>query len=317
MSNVFDRIKTKYQEMQRQNDAELEKRRATAHAKSSKIKQLDEQLLKLSLEDMKVAINFSDASKERKRIADDMKKVYRAIEKELIKNGFEANHLSMIYHCDKCNDTGNIDTKTKCDCYKTFVLKERMKDSGLNEGHGSFEAFDSGVFSNKKMDDDKSQREYMQALRKKCLQYASDFPNGASNLILMGKSGIGKTFLIQSVLDRVLKNGHMGKYYTATSLFGLFFKHRMGEAVDLDILMELPLLVIDDLGTEIMTKNVTIEYFYSLISERNIKGLPTVVSTNLNLKNMPIRYGDRIFSRLFSKASFSYMIPDGYGDLRI
>lgn len=158
----------------------------------------------------------------------------------------------------------------------------------------------------------------MKELKKRAEEYADSFPSeNVLNFVLMGKPGTGKTFLIESILNRVLAKGFVGEYYTASRLFTIFYNHRMGERVDLNLLMELPLLVIDDLGTEIMTKNVTVEYFYNLINERSAKGLHTIIATNINSQNIIDRYGDRVFSRLSAKNSETILIPERFGDIRI
>ena len=58
------------------------------------------------------------------------------------------------------------------------------------------------------------------------------------------------------------------------------------------------LLLIDDLGTEPMLKNVTVEYLLLVIEERQTKGRATLVTTNLDTDGILLRYGERIYSRL-------------------
>ena len=61
------------------------------------------------------------------------------------------------------------------------------------------------------------------------------------------------------------------------------------------------LLVIDDLGTEPMRKNVTKEYLLILLNERIAKGKSTIITTNLNPEQVLEKYEERIFSRMFNK----------------
>ncbi len=56
--------------------------------------------------------------------------------------------------------------------------------------------------------------------------------------------------------------------------------------------------MIDDLGSEPLLKNVTIEALYVLINERQNKGLSTILSTNLDMKEFAKRYTERIESRI-------------------
>ena len=60
-------------------------------------------------------------------------------------------------------------------------------------------------------------------------------------------------------------------------------------------------MLIDDLGTEPVLKNVTKEYLYNLINTRQINKRATLITTNLSLDNILDRYDERIFSRLGNK----------------
>ena len=77
----------------------------------------------------------------------------------------------------------------------------------------------------------------------------------------------------------------------------------------LDPMLDCSFLIIDDLGTESILKNVTLEYFYQIINERNTSGKLTLITTNLGHDDILARYGERIYSRLFDKSlSFAYSI---------
>ena len=63
-------------------------------------------------------------------------------------------------------------------------------------------------------------------------------------------------------------------------------------------LIDIPVLILDDLGSEPLMQNVTVEQLFNLINERQSKGLSTVVSTNLTLQELRERYTERVASRL-------------------
>ena len=60
-------------------------------------------------------------------------------------------------------------------------------------------------------------------------------------------------------------------------------------------------MVIDDLGAERVLNNVTAQNLYTIISERQERKKPYMITTNLSLEEIGERYGDRLFSRLSSK----------------
>ena len=69
----------------------------------------------------------------------------------------------------------------------------------------------------------------------------------------------------------------------------------------LNALIDPDCLIIDDLGTEPMLKNVTKEYLYLILSERSRDDKMTIITTNLTPNELLARYNERIFSRLFNK----------------
>ena len=63
-------------------------------------------------------------------------------------------------------------------------------------------------------------------------------------------------------------------------------------------LLDAEILMIDDLGSEPLMQNVTIEQLFYLLNERQNRNLSTVISTNLDMAKFRERYTERIASRL-------------------
>ena len=57
------------------------------------------------------------------------------------------------------------------------------------------------------------------------------------------------------------------------------------------------LLVLDDLGSEFAT-SFAVSSLYDIVNTRQLKGLPTIINTNLNANELEQRYTERIHSRL-------------------
>ena len=79
--------------------------------------------------------------------------------------------------------------------------------------------------------------------------------------------------------------------------------------------MDIPVLMLDDLGSEPLMQNITVEQLFHLINERQRKGLSTVISTNLTLPELKERYTERIVSRLNDPGNCEVIILEGR-DLR-
>ena len=61
---------------------------------------------------------------------------------------------------------------------------------------------------------------------------------------------------------------------------------------------QVPLLVLDDLGTEPLIPSVTKESLFAIADQRNTSRLATVYISNLNADELTERYGERIASRI-------------------
>ena len=183
------------------------------------------------------------------------------------------------------------------------MLEDKLDAARLTDTDISFEMFNLNIFNNTPLSDGKSQQDLMLSYKKQLQDYANSFPNCKQILLLSGPTGLGKTYIAKCVMRRVIERGYTAAFYTAYRLFSLFHADRLSEPVDLTPIFEVPLLVIDDVGTEPMTRNVTVEYFFDLINERTAAGLHTVIVTNLAFHDLKERYGDRIHSRLMDKCS--------------
>ena len=76
----------------------------------------------------------------------------------------------------------------------------------------------------------------------------------------------------------------------------------MGKASEIQNYIDADILLIDDLGSEPVLKNVTVEYLYTILNERLVKNRATCISSNLDSPTKILdRYGERIYSRLANK----------------
>lgn len=104
-------------------------------------------------------------------------------------------------------------------------------------------------------------------------EYAQNFPdNSKRNLLLYGPSGLGKTYLLNCIARRVLDRGFSVLKVTAYRMLEGMRNAHMGEddQGELRMMMECELLLIDDLGTEPLLRNVSLEYLFTLFNERMV-----------------------------------------------
>ena len=205
-------------------------------------------------------------------------------------NNIDQTKLTPKYDCAICNDTGVAGGKI-CKCLLNELnLKISLKNSSQTE----FKSFEN--CNNLIMDDnDKKACEWLKTW---CLRY----PNiTKTNINIIGGAGSGKTFMLECVANELINKNAIVCYKTAFELNELARLYHIGKSYEFSDCMSADILLIDDLGTEPVLKNVTKEYLYNLINVRQINNKPTLISTNLSLDNILDRYDERIFSRLANK----------------
>ncbi len=222
----------------------------------------------------------------------------------LRENGLAADALQPIYTCALCKDEGYVyePSRHMCQCFEAELNQRMMRELGLSGPRPqTFEAFNEKLFSEEAVAPNSvSQRQMVLLNRNICLAYADSFPNTPTrDMLFVGQSGLGKTYLLQAIAHRVAERGVLPTYISAYRLLETARKaYFENDPEQMAELMNAPLLLIDDLGTEPLMANITITQLFNLLNERQLAGRHTVISTNLDLPELKERYTERITSRL-------------------
>lgn len=245
--------------------------------------------------------------KELKDAPSEMDMCSKRIRELLKKNGYEESYLQPLYDCKICQDMGYVgdNVRDMCVCLKTAYHQQLFKAVGLNEQTPqTFETFDENVYSRAILPSlDTSQRDVALMHLNTAKRYAESFPNTETrDLLLQGKSGSGKTFLLHAIAHHVLERGFLVLCVSAYKVVELSRKaHFQNDLTEMQPLFDAELLLVDDLGTEPMMENITIPYLYNIINERQQGGKHTVITTNLSKDDLKARYTERITSRLLDR----------------
>ena len=223
----------------------------------------------------------------------------------LEEHGLDRQYLDAVYSCTLCNDTGYSVSSGKRLCPCVIDRVNTLQNKGiLSEDAESFERYDDAVFSESLLAGiNVTQRAYMRAVRARCEEYANAVPDASvQNLLLYGGNGLGKTFLLRSIGIRAIQRRVPTLAYTSNALLNRIRKAYFAREPEEDgAHMRVPLLLIDDLGTEPLWENITVEQLFVLVSGRLDSGRHTVISTNLSLSELKSRYTERIMSRLMDE----------------
>lgn len=232
----------------------------------------------------------------------------------LNEHGYGIDYLDDIYFCHKCRDTGFVQGEM-CSCLKELYNRELTSELSvlLRSGNERFEDFDLSLYGDAK--------EGMSIVFDTCREYAHSFSERSMNLLFQGGTGLGKTFLSACIARVVAENGHSVCYDTAASAFDAFEMKKFARsaeaaekaAVKVERMLECELMILDDLGTEMLTP-ISTSALYTLINTRLINGKKTIISTNLTDAELVRKYNSQICSRLDGEFT---RLPFAGSDIRI
>ena len=314
-----------------------ERRRNQAHAA---LTQRMEQLYETypTLEELDYAIKFTGIAMGKAAMTGDLSAVTAAKEKLASlreeKAAFLASHaidkkmLALQYACEKCKDTGFVEGENglqeHCSCYRSLAIEHLYQSFTLDpERSMTFDRFSLEVYPNtidkKRYGLDISPREKMKENLALCQTFAEHFEeSGVKNILIYGESGVGKTFMCGCIANALLSRGVPVLYLSATELFHIIAQNRTGRAdlagsMVMEDLTQAELLIIDDLGTESRSDSRCAEFLEILNKRKALNGrrpCRTVISTNLNLKEIFSLYSERIGSRLLSEFNCCKFVGD-------
>ena len=220
----------------------------------------------------------------------NLKALYKQLEDVLSKYGKPKNYLCIKHFCKLCNDKGYKDEEM-CICLKDEINNILLELSGIKHKLYSFEDAKPTTPENK-------------IIFEKMQQWCNK-NSKIKNIVFVGYTGTGKTYLMECMANQLIKNGNVICWTTAFNLNQNLLAYHTSQDKNrsnfIDTFINADCLFIDDLGTEPILNKVTIEGIYLILSERMEKNLPTIISTNLDLGQIEETYGERIFSRLLYK----------------
>ncbi len=266
------------------------------------------------------SLNFDVVLKQAKKqdASDELQKI-KLLKKEraetLKRMGMRESDFLPKFDCETCNDTGVLSGKF-CDCFKKRYYETLCDYLGIGQIRSL--SFSDVDFSKIK---DAKQRKKLESNYKLFKKYCDKYPSVKyKNALIMGGTGVGKSYLMYAVANEFMKNGFSVLYVSAIKLNSLMLSYHTSFVSERDVyladVIDCDLLIIDDLGSEQKIKNVTDEYLLKILDEREKADKPVFVTTNLNEEQLKNSYNERVFSRLFNVNKTIISNIDG-NDLRL
>ncbi len=300
-------IKNQYDEIRTINNAEKIKRQKLIYKNIPEILELKQEMISKAHDFNKRVLEFNGISDDEIELFQlQMEEIYKKRVELLVENGYPKNYLDDIYTCDKCKDTGHIgNDMILCDCYKAKITEELIKKSNMDKvlKRENFETVNFDIFSDKIEEGyGMSPKKYMQNIFVKAHKYTMDFSVDKHNILLSGPTGTGKTFLTHCIAEELIRHGYTVLYFTVIDMIENIrkanFQNDLNAMSMVEYLKRADLLIIDDLGTELIS-DYSISELFSVINHRMIReDKATVISTNLTIAQIVDRYSERLSSRL-------------------
>ena len=311
-------IKNEYDRIRRRNSALLDERREEVYAKVPEIKDLEleakldyiSQIREKILKGKAAADNGGGRSKSDR------------VRQLLSEHGYPEDYLVLTYDCPLCRDTGVVNG-VRCSCYNKKITEHLLMQSNLGNvlKVENFDTFNLDYYSSQKWKNMKySPRENAEYALGEAKRFADSFESGEriKGILIYGETGLGKTFLSNCIAERLIERRRSVLYLSANQLFNdVIGAYLIEKKEEMKYVYELvkgaELLIIDDLGTEI-TNNFVMSQLFLIINERDNRRKSTIISTNLSLKDLNLRYSERTFSRIYGKYR---LIKPEINDIRV
>ncbi|MBR5127385.1 MAG: ATP-binding protein [Roseburia sp.] len=313
-NSQYDEIQRGYDDRQLHNKDLLAARTKDAYQKVPQLQQIEHSIAECSVMSARKFFDGDEAaiSNLKQQLA-----ALRAQKTNLLKsNGYPEDYLQPIYTCKDCRDTGFIDGK-HCHCFTQQAIDMIYTQSNIKDVLQSenFSTFSFDYYSDIEINPNTglTSLDTAKAAYTTCQDFVESFNDSFSNILFYGDTGTGKTFLSNCVAKELLDKGYSVIYFTAFQLFDILSKgifDKDNKAIDAhQNIFDCDLLIIDDLGTELVNSFTTSQLFLCL-NERILRKKATIISTNLNLGQIADIYSERVLSRIAGH----YKIIKMFGD---
>lgn len=304
---ILKQLLTEYEQTRLQNIKNLDLRKKEIYSKNPRLEEIEKELNLASISIAKSALlktpNTENLENKILKLKKERNELLKQMEKDL-------SFLNLQYKCNICKDTGYVFHNSQtimCTCLKQKLFDAEYNKANLgNLSKDTFENFNINLFSNEvnpqKYNSNISPRENIEDIKASCQKFVENFNNSnKKNLLFSGSTGLGKTYLSNAIVSKLLEQGYTVLYQTAPVMLDtLISKMFKNDSSFSENLLNVDLLVIDDLGTETMNSMKFTE-LYKIINTRllnqNGKITKTIISTNLDLQGLYNTYDERLVSR--------------------
>ena len=301
---LFQQALLSVQSRRMQAQSENDRRHREINAKIPQIAEINSQLAQTSARLFAMMRDGKANEEQIEQLRRENLEAQKICAQLLTANGYPADYLEIRYQCEKCNDTGYYQGRY-CPCLEQAIAAAAIRSMNRSAQLelASFEQFSLEYYRGRTVNGEDCY-DMMRRILSACQSYAAQFSRKSPSLLFYGGTGLGKTHLSLAIAHDVMLAGFDVIYDSIINLLGKvesehFGRSKDAEADTLDLLLNVDLLILDDLGTE-YTSPFYVSTIYNIINTRINRALPTIISTNLDFIGIQRRYEERLVSRLFT-----------------
>lgn len=302
----YKRIRAEYETKALMAQRAADGRRMEVEEQIPGLAELDSRLASFGLRIMKTAMEGGNTADAIARLHEENKKILEERRALMEAHGYPEDYCAPRYECETCRDSGYVGIKM-CACMRRKLVEAGMESSGMSSlmKKQSFENFSLDYYR-------QSPKEFqlMSANLKAIRAYAESFSLDSEplpeSMLFLGGTGLGKTHLSTALAKAVIERGYDVFYNSAVGMISDFECKRFGNGIatgdadNTDRYVSCDLLILDDLGTEVVNQFTQSSLYYVINCRLNLNK-PTVISTNLTATELRKTYSDRITSRLMGE----------------
>lgn len=300
---IYDEVQKKLYNKRISAWEELNKKKEILYKRFPRAAEIEKDLSLTAIKVAKSVLKGASASDEIRNLKLRNKILHNELVSILESVNLPEDYLEIKFECEKCSDEGFVDGRM-CECMKNMLKYESYKK--LNKMSplelSSFDNFNLDYYSDvPSKDGQQSPRKRMSLILNFCKKYAAEFNKHSPSLLLTGNTGLGKTHLSLAIASEVINKGYAVIYGSTQNIISGMEKERFQNYRESNEteqhFIECDLLIIDDLGTEFLSSFSTAA-IYNVINSRIMMNKPTIISTNLSMRELEKCYTQRMVSRI-------------------
>jgi len=292
--------------------SEWEKKIRLLHDKYPRLEEISSLHAKMAMELAFLELGRAKLGMSREELQGALQSLQEEKKRIIKEQNLPDNIYEILWDCPLCQDTGFVAPGEKCSCLINAEIGKRWQDSGLSPEQ------EQQTFSSFALDYYQDYKRFANILES-CSEFAQKIAKdeAVDNLVLSGAVGTGKTHLCSAVANYLIQNGKAVIYLRSGKLLDLIreYKYNFDKEIpvsnkqSLQLLYQVPLLIIDDLGTESITEFAQ-EQLLNIIDERYNHKLPWLISTNIQPNDIGKIYEKRLSDRIMGYSRILKFVGD-------